>query len=597
MQLITAFSAGRLLPKGFSIRSSRGKAFLPPDEHSRAKKACQEAIRLVLFLSGQLIKEPLEPRDPLWMLEVKLLQDEDIKQAALACNSLLYEIECNSERIILYQELNAFVAAFRMRVLSFEKVYVDFKEKKNQLEENHAVLQKCRRKFKNLLKEIARVGMFIKCNFSFVDSSKYVEDESSLDVPLDHYLKEHDDLRIAHTSRQKAQKKKDLSHAEFNSVKGDFDVLFSCIRNIGILVARGVAMYTGLYIDKTSLLSIEPDHMVPSTSKAASKIHPFLFGGDVTSADNTSQRERVVAHLINDIPWKTLASLVHIEKVVCGTLSLRLVAAVAAKLSDKLQSRLGPWLRRSLHDLIQCLRWYSVKEDIPENYAKETSESNPNMVRGLMTLLEEKTSPLPKWKNFKRSPNLDTRIATALSYWCIRGNTAMAERVLKWEEVVNGVLQKGKYIWKLLVERAEEKSSIIEDASEYYERTDPTRVMQEMNKITLSRAMNELDSDVDSDSDSDTDSNSDDEDDRCSTDDENGTCSSEEDEEILAFLDPEEEDHIMSVVVEARHSSVIDDLLLDEYALAVLHCSATEIVLDDIPEINILKDAKLLSTG
>jgi hypothetical protein len=159
-QLVGAFASGRALPKGFSIRSSRGKAFIGPEEYELVRKACRESVRLLFFLSGKLIKEPLEPRHPLWLLGIKLLYDPDVNQSALACNSLLYEIEINSKRMLLFQELNSFIEAFRIRVLSFQKCYVELKTQKELLETNNKTLQKCRRKFKTLLVEIARVGKY-----------------------------------------------------------------------------------------------------------------------------------------------------------------------------------------------------------------------------------------------------------------------------------------------------------------------------------------------------------------------------------------------------------------------------------------------------
>jgi hypothetical protein len=115
-------------------------------------------MRLFLLLSGQLVRSPLEARDPVWLLGVQLLHDTDINQAALACNSLIYEIEINPKRMLLFQELTAFISAFRLRVLSFEKCYADLRTSKELLETTNTTLQRCRRKFRNLLMEIARVG-------------------------------------------------------------------------------------------------------------------------------------------------------------------------------------------------------------------------------------------------------------------------------------------------------------------------------------------------------------------------------------------------------------------------------------------------------
>jgi hypothetical protein len=163
VQLVGAFSAGRNLPKGFSIRSARGKAFIPPEEYKLVLKACRESKRLFLFLSGKLIIEPLQSRDPVWLLGLKLLHDDDINQAALACNSLLYEIEINPKRMLLFQELSTMIDAFRLRILSFSPNYVDLNSCKSLLQSTTTTLQRSRRKFRDLLMEIARVGMECAC--------------------------------------------------------------------------------------------------------------------------------------------------------------------------------------------------------------------------------------------------------------------------------------------------------------------------------------------------------------------------------------------------------------------------------------------------
>lgn len=431
-----------------------------------------------------------------------------------------------------------------------------------------------------------------------------------MDVPLDHYLKEHDNLRIAYHARQKAQKIKDRTHLDFNTLKGVFDVLFSCIRNMGVLVARGVTMFTGLNLDTTLLLRIEPDSVIPSTVETSAQLYPILYGGNSTSPDkNKAQREAVVSLLIHEIPWKTLASLAHLERVVSGTISLRLLVATAAKLSDTLQSRLGPWARRALQDLVQLPRWYPVAEGetVPAATKDEAAVLNPNMAQGLLSVLEDESVAPPKWRYCKRELSFDTRISTALVYWCNRGNKAMARRTLGWEEVVNGQPQSDQLLWKLLIERAVEKSEILDNVEKYYDSIDPTRAMQEMSKLTLATAMDELDPDGDSDSDDDSDSESgsgsgsEDE-----NEDENASSTGgsealededEEDLEVLRFLAVGEEDEGGWGRGEARHSEAMEALLNDEYALAILHCSATEIQNFDLPDFDLYKDAKELSKG
>lgn len=426
------------------------------------------------------------------------------------------------------------------------------------------------------------------------------DNEELLDVPLDHFLKEHDNLRIAYHARQKAQKAKDETQIKFDNLCGAFDVLFSCIRNLGILVSRAIAMYTGLNIDTTSLLRIEPDSVIPATVESSAHIYPILFGGNSTSPDNNlSQKEAVISLIIHQIPWNTMASLAHLEREVSGTISLRLVAATVAKLSDTLQARLGPWCRRALHDLVQKPRWYPVTESIPEATKDLEEVINPNMAQGLMSVLEEDTESPPKWRYFMRELSLDTRISTALVYWCNRGNKSMVRRTLSWEEVRNGVTQTEKYLWRSIIEQAVEKSTITEDAEKYYAKIDPTRIMREMSRMAMAKSMRDLDPDGDSDSDSDSNSDSDSENnnsedgDDCSSHEEDDLIN--ESDEVLRYYDAEEEE--MDITVNARHSAAFEDLLQDEFVISILHASATEIPDLDAPDFDLYKDAKNLSIG
>ena len=314
----------------------------------------------------------------------------------------------------------------------------------------------------------------------------------------------------------------------------------------------------------------------------------------------------MVSLLIHEIPWKSLASLAHLERVVSGTVSLRLVVATAAKLSDTLQSRLGSWACRALQDLVQLPRWYPVAEadTVPAATKDEAALLNPNMALGLLSVLDDDTEAPPKWRYFKRELSFDTRISTALVYWCSRGNKAMARRTLRWEEVVNDEPQSDQLLWKMLIERSVDKSEIIENVEKYYEVTEPTRTMQEMSKLTMAKAMDELDADGDSDDDSDSGSGSgsdedeeDKDEDASSTGDSDG-LEGKEDTEVLLFVDMEAEEEAEGRTgLAVSHSETMTALFDDEYALAILHCSATEIQNFDLPDFDLYKDAKELSKG
>jgi hypothetical protein len=116
-------------------------------------------------------------------------------------------------------------------------------------------------------------------------------------------------------------------------------------------------MYTGLHLDTTPAVPLGTDTHVPTTRKVSAAHYPTIFGGNSTVSDeNKSQRDAVIKMLLVDINWDKLASLAHIERLVCGTMTIRLLAIAASKLSDSLQSRLISWCRRSVEDLTRVHR-------------------------------------------------------------------------------------------------------------------------------------------------------------------------------------------------------------------------------------------------
>jgi hypothetical protein len=178
-------------------------------------------------------------------------------------------------------------------------------------------------------------------------------------VPLEYYLKDHDDLRRAHESRMKAKQSLEKTNELFKKTKGTYDVTFACLRLLCLLISRCIVLYTGLYLDTTSLLTLDPETTVPSTSSLSSDINPLIYGGYSSSGNqkNKIQKDALISSLLTDIPWRELASLVCVERIVTGTCSIRLLGAVVCKFSDTLQWKLLPWCRRAVEDLLREPRY------------------------------------------------------------------------------------------------------------------------------------------------------------------------------------------------------------------------------------------------
>jgi hypothetical protein len=131
---------------------------LSPDDHNSILLASREAIRLTLLLSSKINKAPLESRSPLWLLGLKLLMDEDIQQCVLAANSLLYELEINSKRLIIANELQIMITCLKTRVKKFETIYQEMSKYAKLLKVEIKDYFEKKRLFTEILFEITHMG-------------------------------------------------------------------------------------------------------------------------------------------------------------------------------------------------------------------------------------------------------------------------------------------------------------------------------------------------------------------------------------------------------------------------------------------------------
>lgn len=139
---------------------------MSPDDHNSILLASQEAIRLTLLLSSKVNKSPLESRSPLWLLSLKLLMDEDIQQCVLAANSLLYELEINTKRLIIANELQIMITCLKTRVKKFETIYQDMSKSEKLLKVEVKDYFEKKRVFTEILFEITHMGNHLHIFFT-----------------------------------------------------------------------------------------------------------------------------------------------------------------------------------------------------------------------------------------------------------------------------------------------------------------------------------------------------------------------------------------------------------------------------------------------
>jgi hypothetical protein len=599
---------------------------LSPDDHNSIQLASREAIRLTLLLSSKITKTPLESRSPLWLLGLKLLTDDDIQQCVLAANSLLYELELNSKRLIIANELQIMITCLKTRVKKFETIYKEMSKYSKLLKMEIKDYFEKKRQFTEILFEITHMGspfpaflplysfpLFFYL-FSPLISLFFSEHEHELDVPLEYYLKDHDDLRRAHESRMKAKQSLENTNEFFKKTKGTYDSTFACLRLICLLISRCIVLYTGLHLDTTSLLTLDPETTVPSTNSLSSDINPLIYGGYSSTGSgnlkNKIQKDELISSLLTDIPWRELASLVCIERIVVGTCSIRLLGAVVCKFSDTLQWKLLPWCRRAVEDLLHepryalpslpstlafllsvsfdCVAsWYPVTEAIPIYDAPPTQSK-----RELFRSLSVEEPPLPKAVYFNRLTSLDTRVSCAIAYWSTRGNTSILNECSRWMDTTayqqdlediqedkrtgEHLTSKDKYlVWVRLLMSSERKSEIVENEQEYYATNDPSRQFREMELKSLASKELVINEEFEEEDDGSDDSESEEE--------------SEEDSEE----EGEEEGDGLSmnsslgnhrkISLKPKHKKIFQQMIDDRFAMALLHLSASDFFDDTYP--------------
>jgi hypothetical protein len=91
-------------------------------------------------------------------LGLKLLMDEDIQQCVLAANSLLYELEINSKRLIIANELQIMITCLKTRVKKFETIYQEMSKYAKLLKVEIKDYFEKKRLFTEILFEITHMG-------------------------------------------------------------------------------------------------------------------------------------------------------------------------------------------------------------------------------------------------------------------------------------------------------------------------------------------------------------------------------------------------------------------------------------------------------
>jgi hypothetical protein len=214
----------------------------------------------------------------------------------------------------------------------------------------------------------------------------------------------------------------------------------------------------------------------------------------------------------------------------------------------------------------------------------------PHSQRELFRSLSVEEPPQPKTIYFNRVLSLDTRLSCALVYWTTRGNSDILHQCSKWidessyqedllvhhtDQMSIQQRKDGRYlVWVQLLWQSEKRSEIVEDEEEYYSQHDPARQFREMELKSLAtkELVNEEEMEDGDFSDEESEGSAD-------------SVRDDEDEEnsVTTVTDSTAklpQDSSRRVPLKPRHKRLYEAMLADDYAMAILHLSATD-YLDD----------------
>lgn len=187
----------------------------------------------------------------------------------------------------------------------------------------------------------------------------------------------------------------------------------------------------------------------------------------------------------------------------------------------------------------------------------------------------------PRFLYIKRQTTLDTRISTALAFWCMRGNRVVSSAAGRWKSLEeDGSRSQLRFLWSDIVRVAKSRSEIVVNEAEYWERVDPSRAFKEMDLRNTAVKMEELDEETscsESDSDGDDDSKG-----------SNDGDESDMEDQVGGGIDSE-------VPVEPVHTPLFKSIVNDMYAMAILHLTATEYLDETLDDFDLFRDSRSIS--
>lgn len=265
---------------------------------------------------------------------------------------------------------------------------------------------------------------------------RIADDENQLDVPLEYFLNDNARLKKLYQNRQGAVATKEAMDLLFQKSCDAVEGKFVSLRYMSMLLALALSNYFALEMDTNVMCyPVDLTQPIPLNSATLSPaIRRKIFGAKLSPTGMAvpfdedlyrSESSAIVERLLNDFSWEKLYLFSRLEQIVSQVTCTRVLAATCCKISDSLQMQMSSWLKSAVLELVECERWYPVREEIVQKIqTKKLDDSFEDCVVDL--------DEVPVVQFVSRPLQLTVSTATALCYWATRGNGRMIDECLSW---------------------------------------------------------------------------------------------------------------------------------------------------------------------
>jgi hypothetical protein len=339
-----------------------------------------------------------------------------------------------------------------------------------------------------------------------------VDAEEELLVPIQSYLRDNENLRLARATFNKAQEKLVKMEADLGSQKEGLAHLLPCLCMLALVCAHvaTIAMHedadafpldTDLYFvaeDRPAAAAAAPvdengddeggrgvegkeGYAAAAAAAAAAATPEDEPRSSATKAPNANADSKAaVKDQLDKVPWAAgYRDLCALERVVHGVCYTRILAVVACRWFASYQELLSTDERMSAADVeIAKLQQSEEEGACEQDYVQSASLvrmalndlSNPSLEWRRVALSEQDQGWRPQTRKVLHRPlqrlTVDTRVTTALVYWAGCNNPRVARRLMLWKPKLRGAVTSvsdDAVMWRRLIFRSNSVESALQE--------------------------------------------------------------------------------------------------------------------------------------